>query len=144
MMLVLMLELSVMVSWSEQFSVSPSEGGMNLCLSFLSAIYLSPGRELLSWVADILGCVSRCTDKSILTSPITVRSTRLSRPEFDQGNFAGLENLYPNTDIIRIRTQIILTLCVSHVRAGGGGIQGEEPISVSACWQFCFVCSLTV
>ncbi|XP_064282833.1 septin-6 isoform X2 [Passer domesticus] len=25
----------------------------------------------------------------------------LSRPEFDQGNFAGLENLYPNTDIIR-------------------------------------------
>lgn len=64
-----------MVSWSELFSVSPSEGGMNLCLSFLSAIYLSPGRELLSWVADILGCVSHCTDKSILTSSITVRIT---------------------------------------------------------------------
>jgi len=39
---------------------------VNLCSSFLSAFHMSPGRELLSRIVDVLGCVSCCTERSTL------------------------------------------------------------------------------
>lgn len=132
-----------MVSWSEQFCVSPSEGGSELLLVFQPFTCLLGGncclRLQMFWVVSVAAQTNQLFNP-LFQSELPGLSG-LSRPEFDQSNFADLENLYPNTDFIR--NKYSYSVCVP-CESWGLRNTGEEPISVSACWQFCFVCSLTV
>lgn len=121
-----------MVSWSEQFCVSPSEGGSEPLLVFQPFTCLLGGncclRLHMFWVVSVAAQTNQLFNPLFQSELPGLLG--LSRPEFDQSNFADLENLYPNTDFIRNK-YYSYSVCVP-CESWGLRNTGEEPISVSA------------
>lgn len=118
---------------------------VNLCLSFLSAIYLLLGGNCCLglqtfWVVSVAAQTNQLFNPLLQSELPSLWG--LSRPEFDQSNFADLENLYPNTDFIRNIRQMLLLLCACPMRElGAEEYRGRAHIcecllAVLLCLQF--------
>lgn len=108
-----------MVSWSEQFCVSPSEGGSEPLLVFQPFTCLLGGncclRLQMFWVVSVAAQTNQLFNP-LFQSELPGLSG-LSRPDLTKAILQIWKTCIQI--LILLETNITLTLCVSHVRAGG-------------------------